>query len=105
MNLSGSACRGSREVSIRGAQMRVLSVGFGLLFLTAVAVAQAPPPKAPAKAPAAKAAAPSSSSSKPVGTLAQVMRGILFPNSNLIFDVQQTDPGAPKKKSEGVGGG
>src|SRR5262249_40335244 len=32
--------------------------------------------------------------------LAQIMRGIYFPNSNLIFDVQQNDPGAPKKKSE-----
>lgn len=29
------------------------------------------------------------------GTLNQVMRGILFPNSNIIFDAQSTDPGAP----------
>lgn len=29
------------------------------------------------------------------GTLNQVMRGILFPNSNIIFDAQDTDPGAP----------
>src|SRR5207253_1502190 len=28
----------------------------------------------------------------------QVMRGIYFPNANLIFDVQQNDPGAPRKK-------
>jgi cytochrome c553 len=34
------------------------------------------------------------------GTLAQIMRGIYFPNSNLIFDVQQNDPSAPKKKTE-----
>ncbi len=27
------------------------------------------------------------------------MRGILFPNSNLLFDVQQKDPGAPPKKA------
>ena len=27
--------------------------------------------------------------------LNQVMRGILFPNSNIIFDTQDTDPGAP----------
>jgi hypothetical protein len=27
------------------------------------------------------------------------MRGIYFPNANLIFDVQQNDPAAPKKKS------
>ena len=56
--------------------MRVLSVVFALLFLAAVATAQAP-------------------SSQPVGTLAQVMRGILFSNSNLIFDVQTRDPAAP----------
>jgi cytochrome c553 len=28
------------------------------------------------------------------------MRGIYFPNANLIFDVQQNDPAAPKKKSD-----
>ena len=37
--------------------------------------------------------------SKPVGTLAQVMRGVYFPNANLIFDVQQKDPGAPSGKA------
>ena len=31
----------------------------------------------------------------PVGNLAQVMRGILFPSSNLIFNVQTRDPSAP----------
>ncbi len=56
--------------------MRVLSVVFALLFLAGIATAQAP-------------------SAQPVGTLAQVMRGILFPNSNLIFDVQSRDPAAP----------
>ncbi len=56
--------------------MRVLSVVFALLFVAAVATAQAP-------------------SFQPVGTLAQVMRGILFPNSNLIFDVQSRDPAVP----------
>jgi hypothetical protein len=30
-----------------------------------------------------------------VGNVAQLMRGIFFPNSNLIFTVQQRDPGAP----------
>lgn len=42
----------------------------------------------PAQAPAAPAL-------PPAGTLAQVMRGILFPSSNLIFNVQRHDPGAP----------
>ena len=35
---------------------------------------------------------------QPYGTLAQVMRGIPFPNSNIIFDTQTNDPGAPPKK-------
>ena len=39
------------------------------------------------------AAAPSS---RPLGNLNQVMRGILFPSSNLIFDAQTADPGARK---------
>jgi cytochrome c553 len=73
--------------------MRIFSVVFTLAFLSVIAVAQAPPSK-----PAA-----AKSVSKPAGTLAQVMRGIYFPNANLIFDVQQNDPGVPKKKSEGTG--
>ena len=44
------------------------------------------------------------SSAKPTGTLAQVMRGIYFPNSNLIFDVQQNDPSAPRNKADRTGG-
>ena len=34
---------------------------------------------------------------KPRGTLAQVMRGIPFPNSNIIFDTQTKDPAATAK--------
>ena len=74
--------------------MRLLLGGVALAFLTAIAAAQAPPRTAPAKS-----AAPAPPR-KPTGTLAQVMRGIYFPNANLIFDVQQNDPGVPKKKSE-----
>jgi len=74
--------------------MRLLLGGFTLALLTAVAAAQAPSKPAAAKPAAAHPAR------KPAGTLAQVMRGIYFPNANLIFDVQQNDPGSPKKKSE-----
>jgi len=35
-----------------------------------------------------------------VGNMAQVMRGILFPSSNIIFNVQAQDPGAPKAAYE-----
>jgi len=34
----------------------------------------------------------------PAGNLNQVMRGILFPSSNIIFNVQTNDPGAPAPK-------
>lgn len=34
------------------------------------------------------------------GTVAQVMRGILFPSSNIIFTTQSIDPGAPKKPAD-----
>ncbi len=46
---------------------------------------------------AAIAAAPAAASEdeEPVGNLAELMRAILFPNSNFLFDVQTTDPGTP----------
>ena len=71
--------------------MRMLGMLLASAAVSAVLAAQAPSKPAP-KRP-----------SKPAGTLAQVMRGIYFPNSNLIFDVQQNDPAAPKKKSGEAG--
>ena len=47
---------------------------------------------------ASGSAAQTSLETAPVGTLAQLMRGIYFPNSNLIFDVQMRDP-APATNS------
>ena len=32
-------------------------------------------------------------STEPIGTLAQLMRGIMFPNSNKLFDLQSQEPG------------
>ena len=72
--------------------MRLLFGGFAVAFLTAIAAAQAPPKARPAKSAAAGPAR------KPTGTLAQVMRGIYFPNANLIFDVQQNDPGVAEEE-------
>ena len=40
---------------------------------------------------------------EPMGRLAQVMRGILFPNSNILFDVQSTDPDDPPPVAGGAG--
>ena len=40
---------------------------------------------------------------EPMGNLAQVMRGILFPNSNILFDVQTIDPDDPPPAAAGGG--
>ena len=67
----------------------------GLLITTLLVVScgnqgqpAAPPPPAPAAA------------QKPYANLAQMMRGIPFPSSNVIFDTQTVDPGAAQKPSE-----
>ncbi len=60
--------------------MRVLGVMVLLLSMTAVTTAQAP-------------------AREPVGNLAQVMRAILFPNSNILFDTQSRDPDAPPEEA------
>jgi mono/diheme cytochrome c family protein len=58
-----------------------------------VAFAAARPPAAPSTASAREAALP-----PPEGNLAELMRAIAFPNSNIIFNVQVKDPGAQPKK-------
>src|SRR3954468_7479030 len=73
--------------------MRTLSAAVAIVTVFAVIGGDA---QAPSK-PLAKVAP------RPIGTLAQVMRGIYFPNANLIFDVQKIDPSAPKKKSTEAG--
>lgn len=51
------------------------------------------------KEPAAPAA-PAVPAAQVQGTLNQVMRGILFPNSNVVFDAQDKDPGAPVDRND-----
>lgn len=67
--------------------MRVLSLVFAVILVAGTATAQQDPPP------------------EPVGDLAEVMRGILFPNSNILFDAQSNDPGAPPEESNADGGG
>jgi mono/diheme cytochrome c family protein len=45
---------------------------------------------------AAPAAAASTSAFSAAGNLAQLMRGVTFPNSNIVFNVQVKDPGTQK---------
>jgi hypothetical protein len=71
--------------------MRRVILPFLCAFAATTLIAQAPAKPAPAPRAAAK----------PTGTLAQIMRGIYFPNSNVIFDVQKNDPAAPKKPAGG----
>ena len=66
--------------------MRVLTV-LSLLVFVAACSSSAPAPTTPA--------APAGSAPQVKGSLNQVMRGILFPNSNILFDAQDKDPGAP----------
>jgi hypothetical protein len=82
----------------------VVGVSFTLLFWVVTASAQGPGAKGASPTPTAKLAAQAppatpvarASASPPVGTLLQVMRGILFHSSNLIFATQGEDPADPK---------
>ena len=67
---------------------------YGLMGMAVLVAGCSSPAPAPAPAPAAPAA-------QPYATLAQVMRGIPFPNSNIIFDTQSLDPAALKDKKPG----
>jgi len=83
--------------------MRVLSLVFLLVSLGTACSNNAPTNTAGT----GDAAAPSTSqpaSPQPEGTLVQVMRSILFPNSNIIFDTQTQDPGAPPPKPTDTAG-
>jgi hypothetical protein len=70
-------------------RMTVLLIGVAVcLILSSGCTNQQPQPAAqPAAAPA-----PAAQSGQPQGDLRQVMRGILFPNSNVIFAAQDKNP-------------
>jgi hypothetical protein len=82
-------------VDVEVASMRVLTVI--VLSMLVMSCTSSPAP-APAPAPAAPAA-------ELKGSLNQVMRGILFPNSNIIFDAQSNDPAAAKAAEAKPGSG
>jgi len=95
--------------------MKIRNVTFAMLVCIGVAllgveiaVAQAPAPargaaQAPPAAPAAgrgRGAAPAARSQQVHGNLLQVMRGILFPNSNVVFAAQSQNPADVKKDAD-----
>ena len=77
--------------------MRLLTATLGLMLVAPVA-AQKPAANRSSQARAAPTVA------KPDGNLAELMRAIMFPNSNIIFDVQTNDPGIEKKLGPAGGG-
>ena len=77
----------------------ILPTVLGLMLLPSLADQRPAPARRPSPAPAALNA-----EAKPDGSLAELMRAIMFPNSNIIFDVQTNDPGVEKKLGP-VGGG
>ena len=86
--------------------MRFLAIVSIVTVLAVTTSAQAPGAKPkPAPPAGAKPAAPAAQATggKTIGNLAQVMRGILFPNANILFDVQSKDPETFGKKEEGGG--
>jgi hypothetical protein len=82
--------------------MRAAGLFMVIVFFTAIVAAQTPQRGRGTAAPRPVVRA---NASKPDGDLAQVMRGILFPNSNVLFDVQQHDPAVPVKKPGDAAGG
>jgi cytochrome c553 len=64
--------------------------GLAAISIFFISCTQAPPPAPAPAAPATQA----------YGTLAQMMRGIPFPNSNIIFDTQSVDPAVAQKPPE-----
>lgn len=73
---------------MRFVKIALISLSFSALICLSSASAQTPQRGAATPAPARGNAA----SSAPVATLGQLMKGILYPNSNVIFYVQDKDP-------------
>ena len=80
-------------------RVRNLMCTVGLCVWTAALAGAACRP-ALAPAPEGGAAAPAASAPRVHGNLAQMMRGILFPASNVIFTAQSTDPATVKPEGD-----
>jgi hypothetical protein len=87
---------------MRKAGWVVVAAVAAALAARSIAEAQAPAPKpaAPAERAAGPAPAASAARYRVHGNLNQVMRGILFPNSNVIFASQGEDPAGIKQDKD-----
>jgi hypothetical protein len=73
--------------------MKNLGLLLGAMVFAASCGGEAPKPAEPP-------APPPGPKQEPLANLAQLMRAIPFPNSNIIFDAQTHDPGAPPKPAK-----
>lgn len=98
-NLPGSLSR-QQSADLTAYMLQVGKFPAGQVELSDVVAAQIVLPTArTAPAPAAAAATSGGTSlPPPEGNLAELMRAIAFPNSNIIFNLQIKDPGAQPKK-------
>jgi hypothetical protein len=71
--------------------MRICALSVVTVLAVAGCTPAAPPAPAAPAAPAAEVRA----------NLNQIMRGVLFPNSNILFDAQDKDPAAPPDPTSG----
>jgi len=79
---------------------KLVFAAFVTTAVALVAACTAPPPPAASPPPAQGAAA--RPQSQVHGDLRQVMRGVLFPNSNVVFLAQGTDPATVPKDADGT---
>jgi len=99
-NLPGALSRSqSTDLAAYVLQVGKFPTAQGELTEAALAQIVFPTLRAAAAPSAAKAAA--ASPLPPEGNLAELMRAIAFPNSNIIFNAQLKDPGAQSKKQPG----
>jgi mono/diheme cytochrome c family protein len=97
-NLPGSLSR-QQSADLAAYMLQVGKFPAGQVELSDTMMAQVVFPTArTSPAPAAAISAGASSLPPPEGNLAELMRAIAFPNSNIIFNLQLKDPGAQPKK-------
>jgi mono/diheme cytochrome c family protein len=97
-NLPANLSR-SESIDLAAYMLQVGKFRAGQAELSEALLAQTAFPAAPAP-PAPAASVGDTSLPPPEGNLAELMRAIAFPNSNIIFNVQIKDPGSQPKKAQ-----
>jgi hypothetical protein len=99
-NLPGSLSR-SQSIDLAAYLLQVGKFNAGQVELSEAALPQIMFPTVRTAAPPTAAKVAATSFPPPEGNLAELMRAIAFPNSNIIFNAQLKDPGNQPKKQPG----